>query len=240
MVDAAKLKDLRRLTNAGLTDCKRALDESNGDLFAAALSMLTEEDVRALKSSMMVRSSAGQSVKDPVTDAERELIRALESHFIVQRTRPVNVGFLFELTSLFLAHPQFRTAVVDNAPGTIHAVWREVASHCADGILPQAETVEAANVMATVVAMPKAQSEWECDYVVLMHPRRRFLFSSSARAIAVYKRTNRIDCGVAIIEEMAVHGDNVHPVRQWVHQNAVFTSIGLVQIVFDGGLREVT
>lgn len=101
MVDSAQLKELRRLTNASLSDCKRALDESKNDLFAAAVSMLTENDVHALKSSMMVRSSAGESIKDPVTESERELIGALESHFIAQRTCPVNVGFLLKLRRCF-------------------------------------------------------------------------------------------------------------------------------------------
>lgn len=88
--------------------------------------------------------------------------------------------------------------------------------------------------------MPEPQSEWECDFIVLMHPRRRFILSSSARVIAVYKRTKRPDRGVANIEEMAGQGDNVRPVRRWIHENAVFTPTGLAQIVFDGQLREVT
>jgi|JI10StandDraft_1071094.scaffolds.fasta_scaffold943775_1 hypothetical protein len=240
MVDAAQLKELRRLTNGSLSDCKRALDESNGNLFAAAVSMLTEDDVHALKSSMMVRSSAGQSIKDPVTASERELIGALEAHFIAQRTRPVNVGFLFETTSLFLADSQFRNAVVDNASEALHTVWRALAGHNTDGSSPHAETVKTPKNKCTVVTMPEAQSEWECDYIVLIHPRRRFLLSSSARVIAIYKRTKRPDRGVANIEEMAGQGGDVRPVRRWVHENAVFTPIGLAQTVLDHQLREVT
>lgn len=240
MVDAAQLKELRRLTNASLSDCKRALDESNDDLFAAAVSMLTEDDVHALKSSMMVRSSAGQSIKDPVTESERELIGALEAHFIAQRTRPVNVGFLFETTSLFLADSQFRGAVIDSASETLRAVWRALSAHSTDGSSPHAETVETPKAICTVVTMPEPQSEWECDFIVLMHPRRSFILSSSARVIAIYKRTKRPDRGVANIEEMAGQGDNVRPVRRWIHENAVFTPTGLAQIVFDGQLREVT
>lgn len=239
MVDSAQLKELRRLTNGSLSDCKRALDESNGDLFAAALSMLTEDDVHALKSSMIVRSSAGQSIKDPVTESERELIGALESHFIAQRTRPVNVGFLFETTSLFLADSHFRNAVVDNASEALHTVWRALAGQNSEVSSPQAETVKTPKTTCTVVTMPGAKSEWECDYIVLIHPRRRILFSSPARVIAVYKRTKRPDRGVANIEEMDGQGDNVRPVRRWVHENAVFTPIRLAQILFDDQLKEV-
>jgi hypothetical protein len=240
MVDAAQLKELRRLTNASLSDCKRALDEFNGDLFTAAVSMLTEDDVRALKSSMMVRASAGQSIKDPVTNSERELIGALESHFIAQRTRPINVGFLFETASLFLADPQFRSAVVDNASAALHGVWRGLAGHLTGGLLPQGETVETPKAMSTVIAMPYPQSEWECDYIVLMHPRRRLIFSSSARVIVVYKRTKRLDRGVANIEELAGHRNDCHAIRRWVHENLEFTPTVLAQVVFHGQLRQVT
>ena len=88
--------------------------------------------------------------------------------------------------------------------------------------------------------MPDPTSEWECDFIVLMHARRRLLISTSARVIAVYKRTKRIDRGVANIEEMAGHGDDVHATRRWVHENLEFTATGLAQVVFDGQLRQLT
>ena len=208
MTDPAQLRELRRLTNAGLSDCKHALDEAGGDLLAATVSMLTEEDVQALRSSIMVRASAGQSIKDPVTDSERDFVDALEAHFIAQRTRPKNVGFLFETSSLFLADTQFRIAIMDDAVGTLQTVWRTLTARpTADSSL-EAETVETKNVLSTVVTMPTSQSEWECDFIVLMHPRRQFIFSSRSRVLAVYKRTKRHDRGVANVEEMAGQGEN--------------------------------
>ena len=240
MVNAAQLKELRRLTNAGLSECKRALDESGGDLFAAAASMLTEEDVQSLKSSMMVRASAGQSIKDPVTESERELIEALESHFIAGRTRPANVGFLFETTARFLSDARFRRAIIADADGTLGRIWRNVAGTNSHGPAPQAENFELAKILSTVISMPPSQSEWECDFIVLLHPQRRFVFSSSARVIAVYKRTKRDDFGVATFEEMAGKGDDVRPIRRWFHENAEFSVSALAQVLSDGQLRKLT
>ena len=114
MVDPAHLKELRRLTNAGLSDCKRTLDDAGRDLFAAAVSMLAEDNVHSLKSSMMVRASAGQSIKDPVTDSERELINALEAHFIAQRTRPAMSASSSKPPCCSETNPQFRVAIMDD------------------------------------------------------------------------------------------------------------------------------
>ncbi|WP_231742159.1 hypothetical protein [Stieleria varia] len=240
MVDPIKLKGLRQLTNAGLADCKRALDASGGDLFAAAVSMLTESDVQELKQSMMVRASAGQSIKDPVTDTERQLLEALEAHFIGQRTRPVNVGFLFETTSLFLSDSQFRVAIMDQPGNTLETVWNALAPSPSSHSLPNATTVETKKVLSTVITMPTSESEWESDYVVLMHPRRRLIFSSSARVIAIYKRTKRADRGIANVEEMTGAGENVRTLRHWVHEDVEFTPRCLGEIAFASQLREVT
>ncbi|WP_442511492.1 hypothetical protein SH528x_003173 [Novipirellula sp. SH528] len=240
MVDPAKLKELRQLTNAGLADCKRVLDDSGGDLFAAAVSILTESDVKELKQSMLVRSSAGQSIKDPVTDRERQLIEALEAHFIGKRTRPVNIGFLFETTSLFLVDSQFRVAIMDQPENTLKTVWNTLASDSSRQAFPKVTTVETKKVLSTLITMPTPESEWESDYVVLMPPRRRLIFSSSARVIAIYKRTKRPDRGVANIEEMTGAGKNVRTLRHWVHQDIEFTPRCLGEITFASQLREVT
>jgi len=240
MVDSTKLKELRQLTNAGLADCKRSLTESGGDLFAAAVSMLTESDVRELRQSMMVRASAGQSIKDPVSDKERQFIEALEAHFIGQRTRPANVGFLYETTSLFLTDPQFRVAILDQPENTLKTVWTALTSNESNQSLPEATTIETKKVLSTVISMPTPESEWESDYIVLMHPRRRLVFSSPARAIAIYKRTKRPDRGVANIEEMTGAGENVRTLRHWVHEDVEFTPRCLSEVVFASQLREVT
>jgi hypothetical protein len=240
MVDPAHLKELRRLTNAGLSDCKRALDDAGGDLFAAAVSMLAEDDVHSLKSSMMVRASAGQSIKDPVTDSERELINALEAHFIAQRTRPANVGFLFETALLFLTNPQFRVAIMDDPAATIRSLWNTLAARTTSASLPQAETIETKQVLSTVVKMPDPESQWECDFVILLHPRRRFVLSSKPRVLALYKRTKQHDRGVANIEEMAHRRGEVHTVKRWIHEDAVFTAAALAELAFDSKLRQVT
>jgi len=239
MVDLAQLKELRRLTTAGLSDCKRALDDAGGDLFAAAVSMLTEDDVHALKSSMMVRASAGQSIKDPVTDSERELINALEAHFVAQRTRPANVGFLFETASLFLTNPQFRDAIMDDPAATLRTVWNTLAAGTAASV-PQAETIETKQVLSTVVKMPDPQSQWECDFVILLHPRRRFILSSRPRVLALYKRTKQHGRGVANMEELALRGDEVQTVKRWIHEDAEFSTAALAELAFDRKLREVT
>ncbi|MEM7317079.1 MAG: hypothetical protein AAF497_28430 [Planctomycetota bacterium] len=240
MVNPTTLKELRRLTNAGLSDCKRALDDAGGDLFTAAKSMLSEADVLSLKQSMMVRASAGQSIKDPVTDSERELIDALEAHFISQRTRPVNVGFLFETTSFFLGNPQFRIAVMYDPENTLKTIWEALACDPPSSPLPTATSVETKKVIATVIKMPTPQSEWESDFVVLMHPRRRLIFSSRPRVLAIYKRTNRPDRGKANNQQMTGTGQDDRPLQQWFHEEVEFAPRALAQIVFARQLRPVT
>ncbi len=240
MVDIATLKELRRLTNAGLSDCRRALEDSDGDLFAAAVSMLSESDVQKLSQSMMVREGAGQSIKDPVTDSERELINALGAHFVRERTRPVNVGFLFEATSLFHSDTQFRHSLLSQPASMLQTLWAAMAVDSSKNSMPGATTVKTPQVVSTVITMPPPQSEWECDFVVLMHPQRRFVFfSSRPRVLAVYKRTKLPGRGVANIHEMAGTGDNVRLINEWVHEDVIFTPNGLSEIAFDNRLRKV-
>jgi len=97
----ANIKQLRQLTNGGLAECKHALDAAGGDVFLAAVSMLTEDDVKKMQQAMMNRELAGQSIADPVTPEEKELVERLAAHFVAQRTRPAHANFLFELTGAF-------------------------------------------------------------------------------------------------------------------------------------------
>lgn len=240
MVDISRINELRRLTNAGLADCKRALDQAGGDVFTAATMMLTEEDVQAIQQAVRVRAMAGQSISDPVTPDEQELVDALVAHFVAQRTRPVNVGFLFELAACFHSDPDFRSAITEEPTAAVRKVWRLLNIDDDAQDQPVAVTVEGPQCVSTVVTLPESQSEWECDFIVLQHPRKRFFRSTPPIVLAVYRRTTRTDRGVVNIEQMGVRGDEVIATRRWVLDDAVFEPGELASIGFAPGLQEVT
>jgi len=240
MIDIKKIQELRRITNAGLAECKRALEDTGGDLFAAATSMLTENDVLKIQQSVSVRAMAGQSIRDPVTDDEQKLVDALVSHFVAQRTRPLNVTFLFQIAALFHSDAAFRVAIIDDPDSAVQDVWNagNIASDTQKP--PTAETFESRQCLSTVVTMPVAQSEWECDFIVLQHPRRRFLLSTKTKVLAIYKRTRRNDRGLVNIEEMTVRSNEVVATRGWVLEDASLQSAELAHVGFAPGLHEVT
>ncbi|QDU73881.1 elongation factor Ts [Bremerella volcania] len=220
MVDAKQLKELRRLTNAGLSDCKQALIDADGNLFKAATAMLTEEKALELQQSVRVRRMAGQSIKDPVTKEEEDFVDALVDHFIAQRTRPLNVVFMLELTAYFLSDETFREMVADDPTRAMQEVWNLIDRDDDNQSPPVAQTIDSGSRLATVVTMPKPQSEWECDFVVLQHPYRRFLFWTKRKVFVVYKRTKLDDHGIVNVHEMNVSNDGVFASREWVLADA--------------------
>jgi hypothetical protein len=239
MIDVKQIQELRRLTNAGLAECKRALEDADGDLFSAATSLLTEDDVLKIQQSVRVRAMAGQSIKDPVSDDEQRLVDALVSHFVARRTRPLNVAFLFQIAELFHADNAFREAVMEDPASAVGNLWRTLNVDGGTQRLPMAETFESRQCLSTVVTMPVSQSEWECDFIVLQHPRRGYLLSAKVKVLAIYKRTKRDDRGLVNIEEMAIRRDEVVAIRRWVLEDANLETAELARAGFAPGLREV-
>ena len=240
MTDIKTIKELQRLTNAGLADCKRALEGASGDFFVAASSMLSEDDVLQLQQSVRVRAMAGESIKDPVTEEEQLLVDRLASHFIAQRTRLLSVGFLFEIARLFHNDNEFQAAIRD-APSQAIQQFVELLDPGGDfaGIQEVVPTENDA-CTSTVVRMPAPQSEWECDFIVLQHPKKRLFKNSPGRVFAIYKRTKRNDRGVANVEEMGMDSGDVAAISRWVHQDLRFTPQELAGVAFDPNLHQVT
>lgn len=238
MTDIQLIKKLQRLTNAGLGDCKNALVASNGDLFSAATSMLTEDDVLQIQQSVRVRAMAGDSIKDPVSSDEQQLVDDLVAHFVSLRTRPLNVGFLFELTRLFLSDASFLTAFVQSPTDTIREYQRRIQSMGEFDGISNISTCSDGKFTGTVISMPVSGSEWECDFIVLQHPRKKLFGNSRQRLFAVYKRTKRVDHGIANIEEMGIEGEDVSSTRRWVHPDLEFSPETLAGIGYDSGLQE--
>ena len=239
MTDIPTLKQLQRLTNAGLGECKRVLTESNGDLFVAATKMLTEQDVLEIQQSVRVRAMAGQSIKDPVTREEQELVDALLAHFVAQQTRSINVGFLVELTALFSSDKAFRKALLDWPRETLEK-FRELLdqNNEFDGI-QAVKTCRAKKFASTVIKMPPAQSEWESDFIILQHPKKGILFGSRPRVFSVYKRTKREDRGIANIDEVMIKHEALVSIARWVHSDLQFDFANLAAIGDDNGKRRV-
>lgn len=55
-----KIRDLHAFTNAGLADCKRALDDAGGDYFQALCALLTPEAFEEKEQAFRVRVACGR------------------------------------------------------------------------------------------------------------------------------------------------------------------------------------
>ncbi|RCS41045.1 hypothetical protein DTL42_20865 [Bremerella cremea] len=239
MVDPKQLKELRRLTNAGLADCKQALEAANGDLFTAAISMLTEADALEIQQSVHVRAMAGTAIKNPVTQEEQDFTDRLVTHFIAQRTRPLNYEFRGALADLFLHNDEFREYAINHPAGTMRRLWEKLQTGYDPQHHPTAQTVTTRKCVSTVVTMPPPQSEWECDFIVLEHPRRRLLFSKPPRVLAIYKRTKRNDHGLIYIDELTISKETTVHSHRWLLENANLALESLAQIGYARDRQEI-
>lgn len=77
-MDLVRIKKLRNLTESSLGECKRALSESNGDLYQAAAMLMSEEEIARQKNHLISRvvvkaSQAGLPEPQEILDIDRIL-----------------------------------------------------------------------------------------------------------------------------------------------------------------------
>jgi hypothetical protein len=68
---------VRRLSQAGLTQCRSALDAAGGDVLAACRSLMSAPQIMEAYQSLRVRLMAGASIKDPPSAEEKAVIEHL-------------------------------------------------------------------------------------------------------------------------------------------------------------------
>lgn len=228
-VDVQSLRTLQRLTNSGLSDCKRALTESQGDLFLAATSMLSESKIKEIAQSVRVRAMAGTSIKDPVEPAERQFVEDLLAYCIAKRTRSMNVGFQFGLAKLFLTDANVQAAIREDC--TVVKKFADLLNAKSEfGELQNVEMVVIGKLASTIIAMPQSQSEYECDFIVLQHPEKSLFRSKPSRVFVVYKRTKRSDRGIANVAEWRLAAGEIQVSANWVNTDLEFDAKSLAMV----------
>ncbi len=91
-IDAKKIKELRDLTQAGFSDCQKALEESNGDI-EAAIKFLKERGIA--KAEKKAGAIATEGITDILTDdANKALIIEINSQtdFVAQNEEFINLS----------------------------------------------------------------------------------------------------------------------------------------------------
>jgi len=211
------IRELHAFTEAGIADCKRALDGASGDFFQAACQLLTLEAFREKDQAVRVRQMAGKSIIDPVTKAESHLMDRLREYYASLSVRPHHVYFSTEAFPrlLFADHAHFDRLRSPTGLSWLSHAWdsagRELRSehHLPPTGLDVVVVTLSANDEAAVIAMPTTVSEHEADFLVVRrHPRVFRVFNQSPRIryFVICERIRAPDWNLVVAEEIIPKG----------------------------------
>jgi hypothetical protein len=236
------IRKLHAFTHAGMSDCKRALDDASGDYFQALCTLLTPEMFEEKDQAFRVRSMCGKAVRDPVTKAESELMARLREHFAALSVRPHHVYFSNEaLPRMLFADPSlFDRLCSATGSSWLSQVWTSVGNdlhseyRLAPAGLATAKVTLKGGCEVAVITMPATESKHEADFVVVRRSPRRFRpfsKSSTIRYFLVLQPIHAPDWNLVVVDEILLKRRELTVKRRLDRENVSTTPEGLATLI---------
>jgi hypothetical protein len=223
MNDLQKIKEVQRLTSAGIVACKSALQRANGDLFEAVASIVSYDDAKLMRSELVSRQAASGD-KFP---AEQEFVDRLIDRLEPDREliefraewRPEAVCrdglwmcFCDTLASAYLNDPNIRHQIAMEQSAEINRFWdiicRQMGQRKRFDLI--SETITTENEQFLYITLPEIRSWTDAIAIVCEQTNR----SMKPRVFQIFSLNGKSDMeGLGIVEminnrEELVLGDN--------------------------------
>lgn len=236
------IKKLHAFTQAGLSDCKQAYDDAEGDFFRALCSLLTAEAFREKDQAFRVRSLCGQSILDPVTSDEADLMDRLRAHFAALSIRPHHVYFsTAALPAVLHADPSlFERLASSTAQSFLQHMWKSVG----DDFNPQhrlpPDGLDVTSLSSdggsptVVITMPQTESENEVDFVVVTKRPQAFSVLGrrpALRYFIVLEPVRAPEWNCVVVEELIAKRKGFKAIRRLDREHVNTTPEGLCGLI---------
>jgi len=236
------IRNLHSFTKAGITDCKRALDDAGGDYFQALCKLFTPDAFREKDQAFQVRSMCGKAVLDPVTPEETDLMHRLREHFAALSVRPHHIYFSTEVLPriLFSETEQFGRLIASTGLSWVWHVWARSGEdlrqeHRLDPEGLNVSTVQIADGrQAAVIRMPQTKSEREIAFIVVIQRRASFRLiwrPHPLRYFLILKPIHAPNWNIVIVQECVLKRQDLTVQSHFYRENVQTSTDALVTLV---------
>jgi len=134
MSDLAKIKEVQRITSAGIVACKSALQLADGDLFEAVASLLSYDDAKLMRSELLSRQCAsGDRLSEEQAFVDRLIERLEPERELIESAAEWRPGTVYQdglwmrfcdsFTFAYLSDPNVRQQIALDQSNEANRFW---------------------------------------------------------------------------------------------------------------------